>query len=476
MSIPIYKISDGSTITFERKGADVFGIFRNSNGGIEGSIQLPPGSNEYESAANSLINSVYDPTTQGIPTDSNGNPITYIVESLQDLSTGNSKGNNIVYELPRTTMSEVTDETALNIAKTNKEILIQDNQALAQALNSDLPPEVRFTNFVNSQKQTIKKRLIPFVISLITPMAPQIIPIVVSQLGISGDSSVDSIKANAQAKKDEAQAKIDSAKDTANSAKDTAKDKEKLQSLAKGAAPSLLALIPVEQLITLIDCPSSAKIQSIIRQRNALVNQINGIYKTTSTLTTFLGITNTITTALELGIKLAKSNPYPSIGIPPTFPPLTSGIQTTIASYVAKLENALKVLDKNIGSIGITVGSFSILLGTILKFLSILDIILQFCAQDNNMDFEQINDEINALANPTVVATQNDNTNTYKGFTLGVKIDEKNESKYIRRYAVAQNKQGIDILKTDSSFASDPAVLISQLKFIIDSNPSITAE
>ena len=92
------------------------------------------------------------------------------------------------------------------------------------------------------------------------------------------------------------------------------------------------------------------------------------------------------------------------------------------------------------------------------------------------MDFEQINDEINALANPTVVATQNDNTNTYKGFTLGVKIDEKNESKYIRRYAVAQNKQGIDILKTDSSFTSDPAVLISQLKFIIDSNPSITAE
>jgi hypothetical protein len=46
-----------------------------------------------------------------------------------------------------------------------------------------------------------------------------------------------------------------------------------------------------------------------------------------------------------------------------------------------------------------------------------------------------------------------------------------NESKYIRRYAVAQNKQGVDILKTESSFASDPAVLISQLKFIIDTNP-----
>ena len=91
------------------------------------------------------------------------------------------------------------------------------------------------------------------------------------------------------------------------------------------------------------------------------------------------------------------------------------------------------------------------------------------------MDFEQINNEINALANPTVAATQGPD-NTYKGFTLGVKIDETNESQYIRRYAVAQNKQGVDVLRTDSSFASDPAVLVSQLKFIIDSNPNITAE
>ena len=475
MSTPIYKISDGSTITFKREGTDIFGIFINSNGGIEGSIQLPPGSNEYESAANSLINSVYDPTTQGTPTDSSGNPITYIVENPQDSSTGNSKGNNIVYELPRVTLSKVSDETSLNIAKVNKEILTQDNKALNQALESELPPEVRFTNFVNSQKSTIKKRLIPFIIGLITPMAPQVIPIVVSQLGISGDSSVDSIKANAQAKKDEAQAKIDSTKDITNSAKETAKDKEKLKSLAAGAAPSLLALIPIEQLVNLINCPSQAKIQSILRQRNQLVNQINGIYKTTLTLTAFLGFTDIVISTIQTAIQLAKVNPYPAIGVPPALPPLTSGIQTTIASFVAELENQIKVTNKTLSTITITIGSFAAFLGIILKFLSILDIILQFCAEDQNMDLEQINNEINALANPTIAATQSEN-NTYKGFTLGVKIDEKNESKYIRRYAVAQNKQGVDILRTESSFASDPAVLISQLKFIIDSNPSITAE
>jgi hypothetical protein len=465
MSTSIFKVSDGSTITFKKRGPELYAVLSTPSGQvINGPSRM---TNTEESAAREILlaNNIVDPN--------NGEPLPYTTEGTQDQSGENNVENS---ELPRITLSEAPDLTALNNAKINQEILKQDNEALNQALESDLPPEVRFTNFINSQKSTIKKRLIPFVIGLITPMAPQIIPIAVSQLGISGDSSVDSIKANAQAKKDEAQAKIDSARDTANSAKDTAKDKEKLQSLAKGAAPSLLALIPVDQLANLIDCPSSAKIQSIIKQRNAIVNQINGIYKTTSTLTTILGITTAVTTTLQLGIQLAKSNPYPATGIPPTLPPLTSGIQTTIASYVSKLENELKVINKNIGAITITVGSFSILLGTILKFLSILDIILQFCAEDQNMDFEAINDEINALANPTVAATQNSNTNTYKGFTLGVKIDEKNESKYIRRYAVAQNKQGVDILKTESSFASDPAVLINQLKFIIDSNPSITAE
>ena len=141
-----------------------------------------------------------------------------------------------------------------------------------------------------------------------------------------------------------------------------------------------------------------------------------------------------------------------------------------------KLANALKVAKTVVNTLTLTLASFGVLLGTILKLLEALDVILQICASDQNMNPVQINDEINALANPTVVATQNNNTNTYKGFTLGVKIDEKNESKYIQRYAVAQNKQGVDILKTDSSFASDPTVLISQLKFIIDSNPSITAE
>jgi len=466
MSTSIYKVSDGSTITFQKRGPELYAVLSTPSGQvINGPSRM--GNTEEKAAREILLaNNIVDPN--------NGEPLTYTIEGGQDTSTQNSKGNNYVYSMRRMTMSEVTDETALNTAKTNKEILTQDNKALNKTLESELPPEVRFINFVNSQKSTIKKRLIPFVIGLITPFAPQAVPLIISNLGISEDSTLDSVKSNAQDK-------TDKAKNAANGAEDTAKDKEALKKAATGAAIGagvfILGKITKDQLIGLVDCPTAAKIQSTIKQRNSLVGQINGSYDTIKKLATVLGITATVISAIQLAINLAESNPYPATGVPPLgLPPLTAGIQAKISSFIAKIKNEIVVNEKTITTINIAIASFAAFLGIILKFLNILDTILQSCAEEKDMSLEQINNEINALANPTVAATQNDNTNNYKGFTLGVKIDQTNESKYIRRYAVAQNKQGVDVLKTESSFASDPSILISQLKFIIDTNPNITAE
>lgn len=470
MSTPIYKVSDGSTITFKNIGPLLQATLVTPGGQVFNGL---PKNGSLEDIAYDIM------LTHNIIDPNSGEPLTYSIEGSQDSSTENSKGNNYVYTISRKTMSEVPDETALNVAKTNQKILEQDNQTKNEILESELPPEVRLTNFVNSQKATIKKRLIPFVIGLITPYAPTIIPIVVSQLGVSGDSSADSIKANAQAKRDEAQAKIDAARDqtgntiadareTTASAKEAAKDKEKLKEITKKIQATsigalLLSQLPIEQLRDQINCPSSALISSVIKKRDSLATQINGIYSQVQRLTSLQTTAGIAITAVTIGINLISAAPP----------------QTVPGAFIVnheKLATALKVAKTVVNTLTLTLASFGVLLGTILKLLEALDVILQICASDQNMNPVQINDEINALANPTVVATQNNNTNTYKGFTLGVKIDEKNESKYIRRYAVAQNKQGVDILRTDSSFASDPAVLISQLKFIIDSNPSITAE
>jgi len=461
MSTPIYKVSDGSIITFRKRGPELYAILSTPNGlTINGPSRM---GNTEESAAREILlaNNIVDPN--------NGEPLPYTIEGKQD---GTSIPTSQVYEIPRITLEEIVDETALNNAKVNQSILEQDNQIKKEILESELSPEAKLANFVNDQKATVKRRLIPFVISLITPYAPTVIPIVVSQLGINGDSSIDSIKADAQAKKDEAEAQIDAAndqiKDAKDSAKETAKDKEKLKEvtktiLATSIGALLLSQIPIEQLKSQIKCPSAAFINSVIIKRNSLATQINGMYDQVKTLTSLQTTVGTIITSVTIGVNLIAAAPP----------------QTVPGSFIIsheKLAKALKVSKTVINTLTITLASFGVLLGTILKLLELLDIILQLCAADQNMDPVKINNEINILANPTIVATQNDNTNAYKGFTLGIKIDETNESKYIKRYAVAQNQQGVPVLRTDSSFASDPTVLVNQLKFIIDSNPGITAE
>lgn len=229
------------------------------------------------------------------------------------------------------------------------------------------------------------------------------------------------------------------------------------------AIQGITSKLPIDQIKDLVKCPSSALITKLIDKRNKLVRQINNIYNTVKLLTAILAGTTIVITAIQVGIN--------AIGLVPS-PPGTPGAAVVAAGKLSKLLEKAQV---TVSVLTLSLASFGVILGTILNLLNSLDVLLQQCAQDNNMDFEQINNEINALANNTVKATQSED-NTYKGFTLTVKIDQTNESQYIKRYAVATNKQGVDVLKTDSSFASDPTVLIDQLKFIIDSNPNITAE
>lgn len=226
---------------------------------------------------------------------------------------------------------------------------------------------------------------------------------------------------------------------------------------------AVLADLPLDQILNIIKnkCPSQPKIKELITKRDKLVIQLNGIYDKITILSTSLGILSLVVNGLKLGVTAAKAVPTPA--------------PAGVTAFLIESEKQINNISKSVNLITITAASFGMFLGIIVKLLNMLDRLLQHCAEDQDMNPEQLNEEINALANPTVVATQSED-NTYKGFTLGVKIDETNNSRYIRRYAVAQNKQGTPVLRTESSFASDPSVLISQLKFIIDSNPNITAE
>jgi hypothetical protein len=333
-----------------------------------------------------------------------------------DIQPSEGAVDNYEFNLNRVTLTDTPDVINLTTLQTNDDLKQKENAQLKISLGSKLSVQDKIANIINEKKELIKISLIPFVLTL-------------------------------------------------------------LAAFGATALQAVLKRLPLDQLKSLVNCPSSAKINSLIAKRNSLVKQLNNIYTIINTLTKTLAITTSIITALTIGITLAKALPYPSVGIPPLgLPPLTAGQQATIADGLRLLQEALIKAGITVSILTLTVGSFGILLGKIIDLLNSLDMFLQHCAEDQDMDLEQLNDEINALANPTVEATQTPEGNTYKEFKLEVVINEKNTSKYIQRYAQALNKQGVPVLKTEPSFASDPAVLISQLKFIIDSSPNITAE
>ena len=231
------------------------------------------------------------------------------------------------------------------------------------------------------------------------------------------------------------------------------------------ALQAVVTDLPLDQLKNLVVCPIQNEILSIINKRNKLAKQINDVYQTVTITSKTLAGVNTAITAIQVGIAAASIIPYP---LPP-------GVPIAIGVLKDQLKNAQVV----VSVLTITLALFGVILGLILKLLKSLDLLVQQCVQDQNIPFTAINNELNLLvnqstgiSNSTVIAADN----TYKEFTLEIKLDEINQTKYPKRYAQALNKQGVPVLRTDSSFASDPQVLIDQLKFIIDSNPNLTAE
>lgn len=329
--------------------------------------------------------------------------------------------SNLTYEIPRITLSSEPDITNVATSQINQDANTQKQEALKSTLNSNISFDVKLTNVFNSKKGEIQTRLVPFVIQLLLPFGTV-------------------------------------------------------------ALQAILAKLPIDEIKNKILCPNRTKLLELINKRNKLAKQINNIYKTITTLSKTLSITNTAITALQTGITVIQAIPYPATGIPPIgLPPLTTGIIEITGATSDRLTEELKKARVSINVLTITLASLGVFLGIILGLLSTLDQLIQQCSEDQNVPFEAINDELNlfvnqstGVSNSTTIATVQDNT--YKGFTLELKLDEINTTQYKKRYAQALSKQGVPVLRTESSFASDPQVLIDQLKFIIDSNPNLTAE
>jgi peptidoglycan hydrolase-like protein with peptidoglycan-binding domain len=315
------------------------------------------------------------------------------------------------------------------------------------------------------------------------------------------------------------------------------KQKEKLKRLLIPLILGLLAKFGAKFLRKILDgvpnpvpdtCPTPEDLLELIRKRNALVKQLNKIYKIVEVVSKVLKGVRIALIAIKIGFQIAKLLP---IARP-------SGL---IADGVAKIKLLIDKSKISINFLIVIVVVIGILLQTLIDLLNKLDGAIQHCAEDDlsNISFEQINDELNRLSQDTITEVQdsnidpnsfenesgfdvddfipeglegeqedlyqaivndvsnifpdgadtltgildsiNNNTpsnstlggapngNTFRGFTFEIQLDPKNTSKYPKRFAQALNISGVPVLISDSSFASNPQVLIDQLKFIIES-------
>ena len=276
--------------------------------------------------------------------------------------------------------------------------------------------------------------------------------------------------------------KIQRAKNKENKEKKVL-SKKVLQNLSKTIA-SLVSLQATKLLFSIVF--NNKKLQELIDDTNTIIDSattqdainnarvirnstlaiiINNERKLDS-LNKIVDNANKVVTILNIALTaiiLLFTIPKP-FGLGPTMP-------TPIANKVKKFQDLVVALNILI----------SIIKGIIDSKLNELN---DLKSQLNQLNDVLDNTLINNLSNEQLQAFINEQRNLqskfseYKGFKLEIREEEtlgaqqalvvKNNIK--RKYAVALDKDGVPVLKSDFSFTLDPADLIEQLKLIIDSN------
>ena len=310
----------------------------------------------------------------------------------------------------------ILESTELNLEKEEAEVRTQiqevENIEIEIAGKSNLPFEVRLTNIFNKQKENLKRTLFAAIIVLLAKFGPNIVHSIFS--GIKN---------------------------------------------------------PLADKI----CPTPEEIREIIRKRNQLVKQLNNIYKKVRTITNILKITGALIIGLKITLRAAQ---------------IASAVPPGKFAWNGVLEGAFKGIDKRLEIAGISVTILTIIaavigttLSIIIELLRNLDFLIQDCSEEinpetgePNISFVEINDEINNFIDSTtgeeddLIDPLTGNPLPYKGFTFEIKDDTSQNFKYPKRFAIARNIQGVQLLRSESSFASSPQILIEELKFQIDKN------
>jgi hypothetical protein len=212
----------------------------------------------------------------------------------------------------------------------------------------------------------------------------------------------------------------------------------------------------VNQVNAYIDTANTAETTSIATNlRNNTITLINNsigklqnLQTTLNQINTYLAIFNAIVTVLS-AIPIPTSVP-PGIGIP--------------INIITRIVKTIESANKLISALNVVLAVASVSLENEIGKLN--ELILKL----KNVNLTGLNSQ--QLADLTSSIYNNvDNFPPYKGFKFKIKVEENKAFEVKgnkRRYAVATNRDGVEVLKSEYSFTLDPNDLIDQLKLVID--------
>jgi hypothetical protein len=219
-----------------------------------------------------------------------------------------------------------------------------------------------------------------------------------------------------------------------------------IQAIQSGANKAILSKLK--------SCPTQQEIKILIEKRNRLVKQLNIVYSIVKILR-ILGVSTTvIITALKVGLASYNATPTP---LPPAADTAKGALEKRLERY-GILATGLTTVTSMIGYI----------LGLIIDYLNKLDFLIKECSEEQDIPFESLNDELNNLADPVLIKQMQNNEIVYKGFTLKVELTPITSGKYQSRVGIAYDASNTPVLKTPSSFTSNPELLLQQLQLVID--------
>lgn len=222
-------------------------------------------------------------------------------------------------------------------------------------------------------------------------------------------------------------------------------------------------------------CPTPDLLESLIQQRNGIITflnnqqqKINSLRKTAETTGEIADGLITISSFLEVSAFIANQVAKVA-GLAVILAPIRSVITDLNAinqsiKFTKEGNARIPPLLGAVNNFSTPLNQVNSVITSIVRALESFDVIITFCSP--NATLENLSSDV--LATVAInISNEEGGDGIYKGFRLAIENRPYTDTVDQNR-AIGSNPSGVVLIATDYSFASDPNVLIDELKFIID--------